>query len=215
MTPVVEFCRQRGWQLSIVLLALTLGACGHLRERSDKAPADWPERAARLASIDSWYVQGRLGVRSTDQGGSLDVLWNQQAGHYQMRLLAPMGQGAFFIDGDARGVSLLGADGELRTAASAQQLFAETLGVSLPLTSLQRWLRGLPGADAHELQWDAEGHLYILQEQGWRVEITRYQKVDGIELPHAFFLSRADQPELMIRLILRSWQLRDLPAFEP
>ncbi len=211
----MEFCRQRGWQLFLLWVVLIVSGCGHLSERSAVMPADWTARSAQLEAIDAWYVQGRLGVSTASQGGSLDVLWNQQAGHYQIRVLAAMGQGAFFIDGDADGVRMRSADGGLHTAASAQQLFAETLGVSLPLTSLQRWLRGLPGKTARDLLWDERGHLYIFQQQGWRVEMTRYRTVDGIELPHAFFLSRADQPELMIRLILRTWQLRDLPAFEP
>lgn len=189
-----------------------LSACGHLREQSSATPPGWAEQAAKQRAISAWYVEGRLGVQTATQGGSLDVFWNQQGQPYQIRLIAPLGQGAFLVTGDADSASLQTINGEIRSAASADQLFADSLGVKLPLASLRSWLRGLPAAGDSELRWDEQGHLYIIEQDGWRVELARYQKQDDLILPHAFYLTRRDQPELMIRLLLRSWQLRDLPA---
>jgi outer membrane lipoprotein LolB len=198
-----------------VLCLGLLAGCSHLREQSADAPAGWTEQRAKHSALDSWYVQGRLGVQTAHQGGSLDVYWNQQGEHYQIRLLAPMGQGAFLITGDASAVRLQRASGETQTANNADQLFADSLGVSLPLKSLQHWLRGLPASAAAQLQWDVLGNLYIIKEDGWRVEMARYHRQQALNLPHQFYLSRADQPELMIKLVLSSWQLTDLPALAP
>jgi len=62
------------------------------------------------------------------------------------------------------------------------------------------------------LTWDEQGNLYIVEQDGWRVEMARYHELDGMKLPQAFYLSRSDQPELMIKLLLSQWRLSDLPA---
>ena len=206
----------RRYCLALIVLctyALT-AACGHVPDKTSQQPAGWALQQASNSAIDSWYVEGRLGVQTRLQGGSLDVFWNQQGEHYQIRLIAPMGQGAFFINGDAHSVTLTNADGTTHTSDSADDLFSQSLGVKLPLASLRHWLRGLPDAGSHELQWDELGRLNIVEQLGWRVEMTRYRATAEHTLPHAFYLSRADQPELMVRLLLRNWQLEDLPALE-
>jgi outer membrane lipoprotein LolB len=201
-----------GWRWSFILGFVVLSACSHLREHSAEVPAGWKQQLARQSALTSWYVQGRLGVQTEYQAGSFDVFWNQQNARYQIRLIAPMGQGAFQVDGDAQFVRLRSANGEVRIAPSAEELFKDSLGVGLPLKSLQSWLRGIPAPGDRQLQWDKQGNLYLLKHGEWRVELARYHKQGGLKLPQAFYLSRADQPELSIRLLLRKWQLTDLPA---
>lgn len=202
------------WRALILPWVLALSACGHVHDKTSQAPASWATQQSRNSSIDGWYLQGRLGVQTEKQGGSLDVFWNQQGEHYQIRLIAPMGQGAYFIQGDTRRVRLTHADGSISTSDNADELFRQSLGVRLPLASLHYWLRGLPAEGDTRLQWDEQGQLNIVEQLGWRVEMTRYRPEAEFNLPHAFYLSRADQPELMVRLLLRSWQFQDLPALE-
>jgi len=204
--------KQPGWRWSFILGFVVLGACSHLREHSTNVPVGWSQQLARQSTLTSWYVQGRLGVQTANQAGSFDVFWNQQNARYQIRLIAPMDQGAFLVDGDAHVVRLRSSSGEVRIAPTAEQLFKDSLGVGLPLESLQSWLRGVPAAGDRQLQWDKQGNLYLLKHGEWRVEMTHYRKLNGLKLPQAFYLSRADQPDLSIRLLLRKWQLADLPA---
>ena len=204
--------KQPGWRWSFILGLVVLSACSHLREHSAEVPAGWNDQVAKQSALTSWYVQGRMGVQTAKQAGSFDVFWNQQNGRYQIRLIAPMGQGAFLVDGDAQSVRLQAANGEVRTAPSAEELFKDSLGIGLPLKSLQSWLRGMPAAGDRQLRWDKQGNLYLLKHGEWRVEMRRYRKLGGLKLPQAFYLSRADQPDLSIRLLLRKWQLTDLPA---
>jgi outer membrane lipoprotein LolB len=204
--------KQPGWRWLLISGLVVLSACSHLREHNAEMPAGWNAQVAKQSALSSWYVQGLLGVKNARQAGSFDVFWNQQHGHYQIRLIAPMGQGAFLINGDAHMVTLQLANGEVRSAANADQLLGDSLGVDLPLGSLQNWLRGVPAAGDSQMQWDQQGNLYLLKHGKWRVEMTRYRKLDGMRLPQAFYLSRTDQPDLTIRLLLRQWQLTDLPA---
>lgn len=195
-----------------VLLCLSvLAACSHVREHQTNFPANWDENLQQKSAVHSWYVQGRLGVQTEESGGSLDVFWNQQYDNYQIRLIAPLGKGAYFISGGEHEVSLTDARGEEYISHDPDDLFAKSLGVRLPLTSLQQWLKGLPDKADTNLQWDDQGSLSRLEQDGWKVELARYSKVGMQMLPHAFYLTRDDQPELMVRLLLRSWQLDNLP----
>lgn len=208
----VNLCKRLG--RLFLICPLVLIACSHLREQAAETPAGWDARQAKYRQIDSWYVQGRLGVQTEHQGGSLDLFWNQQGDRYQIRLVAPMGQGAFFITGDSHAVTLRNAQGEIRTSDSADALFSESLGISLPFKNLQYWLRGLSAETDKDLKWDEQGNLYLLDHRGWRVEMARYSQQAGFSLPHAFYLSRADRPELSVRLLLGTWKLSDLPVLE-
>lgn len=199
-----------------MLLCTTLIAgCSHLREQVSTEPDGWQLQQERNGTIDAWYISGRLGVKTEQQNGSLDIFWNQQGERYQIRLIAPFGQGAYFIYGEAGKVTIVDAKGGRHTSDNADELFAAYLGVRLPLSSLQHWLRGLPAAAPQRLQWDEAGMLYIVEQLGWRVEMARYAEASGYMLPYAFYLSRADQPELSVQLRLGQWQLHELPALEP
>ena len=57
--------------------------------------------------------------------------------------------------------------------------------------------------------WDEQGHLYKLVQDDWNIEMANYKKVGNHLLPHDFFLSRDDRPELAIRLLIKRWQIPD------
>lgn len=201
------FDRVRRTLLSVLLVSVT--ACGSLPERSAIIPDGWNETLAQKNQIMSWKLQGRLGVQTEAQGGAMDLFWLQHDDAYNIRLIAPLGQGAILLQGDAGGVNIKTADGESRYANNPDELFATTLGVQLPVNGLRDWLRGIPmrGLPIERQDWDENGNLYKLIQDGWRIEMSKYRKVNNQMLPHAFYLERDDRPELEIRLLIRNWQL--------
>jgi outer membrane biogenesis lipoprotein LolB len=74
---------------------------------------------------------------------------------------------------------------------------------------LHDWLRGMPiqGEKTEKTRWNENGQLYKFEQRGWRVEMNRYSKVAGYELPHAFYLEREDRPDLSVRMLVREWRL--------
>ena len=149
-------------------------------------------------------------MQTETNGGSLDLFWNQQNDAYKIRLISAMGQGAILIQGDAHGVMLRTSEGEAY-ADNADELLASSLGVSVPLSGLHDWLRGVPAADrpVQKQLWDGKGQLHKLVQDGWNIEMSAYKKVGKHNLPHAFYLDRDDQPELEMRLLIRQWTLLD------
>ncbi len=190
-----------------VLLA-TQFSCNYLPKATAKSPDDWLQTVAQRQQLSSWKLTGRLGMQTEDNGGSLDLFWNQQDETYKIRLIATMGQGTILIQSDGHSVMLRTSEGETY-ADSADELLADSLGVSVPLSGLHDWLRGVPAADrpVQKQLWDDQGRLHKLVQDGWNIEMSVYKKVGEYILPHAFYLDRDDNAELEIRLLIRQWTL--------
>jgi len=189
-------------------LVSILASCASVSEQVSQQPADWETRLQQHQQINDWTIKARLGVQTEFEGGSFDVFWQQLADVYEIRLIAPMGQGAVHIAGDNGGVTISLADGQTEYSQDADELFASMTGLSLPVNGLQDWLRGVPiqGEEIQNISWNEHGQLYKLEQRGWRVEMGRYKVIAGYDLPHAFYLEREDSPELSVRLLVREWQ---------
>jgi outer membrane lipoprotein LolB len=189
-------------------LVSILASCASVSEQVSQQPADWETRLQQHQQINDWAIKARLGVQTEFEGGSFDVFWQQLADVYEIRLIAPMGQGAVHIAGDNGGVTISLADGQTEYSQDADALFASMTGLSLPMSGLQDWLRGMPiqGEAIQNISWNEHGQLYKLEQRGWRVEMARYKAIAGYDLPHAFYLEREDSPELSVRLLVREWQ---------
>ena len=198
----------------LILLLLALLVSGStLPELTTKVPVGWQNTLEHRQQISSWKIQGKLGVQTEDNGGSLDLFWNQAVENYSIRLIAPMGQGTILIRGDAQGVRIKTADGE-QYAEDADALLASNLGVKMPVKGLRDWLRGVPMKDKTIIKqsWDQKGRLHKLVQDDWNVEMSNYKKVGEYQLPHDFFLGRDDRPELGIRLLIRRWTISNATA---
>ena len=208
MTAIQQAHRSVARFLLLYLLISILGACASLTEQVVESPADWEDRLQQLQQIDNWTIKARLGVQTETEGGSFDVFWQQQADRYDIRLVAPMGQGAVHIVGDDGGVTISLADGRSEYSDNAEQLFQAMTGLSLPVNGLRDWLRGIP--IQHEaiqnISWNENGQLYKIEQTGWRVEMGRYKVIADHVLPHAFYLGQEQRPELSVRLLVREWQ---------
>ena len=200
-TSVVRF-------LLVYILVSILSSCASVSEQVSQQPADWETRLQQHQQINDWTIKARLGVQTEFEGGSFDVFWQQLADVYEIRLIAPLGQGAVQIAGDNGGVTIRLADGQTEYSQDADELFAAMTGLSIPVSGLQDWLRGMPilGEEIQNISWNEHGQLYKLEQRGWRVEMDRYKAITGYDLPHAYYLEREDSPELSVRLLVREWQ---------
>lgn len=194
--------------LLIYILISILASCASISEQVLDRPADWETRLQQHQQINDWTIKARLGVQTETEGGSFDVFWQQNADAYDIRLIAPMGQGAVLITGDSSGVTISLADGQSEYSQDADELFASMTGLTLPVNGLRDWLRGMPIQDEeiHNISWNENGQLYKVEQRGWRVEMSRYKAIADYDLPHRFYLEREDRPELSVRLLVREWQ---------
>ncbi len=197
---------RRLWRLALVPLVLLLHACATRPPPAEPAPAAaWQAHQAQVQSLTSWEARGRVAIHNGDEGWQAAFDWRQQGGNYRLRLRGPFGQGAVELSGDPAGVWLRRADRQPVYARSVDQLLLAETGWRLPVRGLQDWLRGLPVADAAAVfDWDEQGRLQSLRQQGWQIAYRRYGRTQNYQLPERLQLTRDD---LRVKVLVDAWQV--------
>lgn len=211
MTKTNLYCFKAVNTAFLLLAVYLITSCSSLPEVVSVQPEAWHDIIQQKNKIKSWDVKGRLGIQTEQDGGVFDFFWDQNKEDYTIRLIAPLGQGAFYIEGDSKQVSVRNSKGIKQDSSNPETLFKEHIGIDLSVGNLRAWMLGIP--DVHlsveSLLWNEKGQLYKLEQAGWKIEMLRYQKVEDTVLPHFIVLQRDDRPELIVRLIIRRWTLND------
>ena len=169
-------------------------------------PDGWLEQQSQRLQIENWEIRGRIGVQTKTNGGSMDIIWKQAEQSYSIRLIAPLGAGNYHVQGDQEFAEVRHPDGRKEIIDNVDQVFASTLNVELPTSAIRDWVRGLPAASLtqEKISWNEHGLPDRLIQSGWNVHLTKYTGKELL-LPHAIYLSRDDDLDLDIRLVLRQW----------
>jgi outer membrane lipoprotein LolB len=163
------------------------------------------ERAAALAEIQRWSLEGRLAVSDGEDGGSGTLVWQQAPEWTRMVFHGALGRGAWRLSVDPGAAKLELADGRNYRAESVDALVQRELGWRIPVSDLSFWVRGLEAPGPVEgRRLDADGNLVELSQRGWLVEYGRYRDTGGISLPSKMTARRADRS---VKLAVRKWSL--------
>jgi outer membrane lipoprotein LolB len=200
---------KRAWLL--VLAGLVAGCAGPLRSRPASPPVAppaqvWEAHRAAMAAVDPFTLGGRVAIQRGSEGGGAKLRWHQRGDMTDLRIMAPMAQGSFRLQGDGGGVVLTGPDGKRYEAANFEALMAAHVNWSFPVDGARYWVRGIPdpAQAVGNLNLDADGRLSDLAQGGWRISVLAYRDFDGRTLPAKLFLNAGD---LQIRLIIDTWQI--------
>ncbi len=196
---------------AISFVTLSLISCATVQqqvkiETPEIEPAGWVVEQKTRQQIQSWEIRGRLGVQTKNEGGSLDIVWKQAQQDFSIHLIAPLGAGSYRVQGDNHGAQIRHPDGTQETVSNIDEVFSSMLGVQLPVNAVKDWIRGLPAESMviDDIGWNEQGLLKTVKQAGWNVEMKKYIG-KKILLPHRLYLSRDDDDDLAIRLILRQW----------
>jgi outer membrane lipoprotein LolB len=211
--------------LNIVVLSLLLSACASVSkprpaEFSPELQALWSERQATLASLDQWEITGRMAVRTDDDGGSANFVWERRSDEHNIEMFGPFGSGRVTITQSGDGAVLRDGDDPPVSAASAEELLYYQVGWHVPFESLKFWLKGVPSPTPHDtLVLDAEGRALGFRQDGWEVSIPDYSPGDPVSVPRRVFIKAlpgtvhliGEQGEdlgdrLDVRVVMRRWQ---------
>ena len=189
---------------TVLALALLAG-CATPPISSPAAQNAWAARQPMLAKLSHWRTVGRIGVINEQDGWHANFQWDQQGPTYRIDLIGPLGQGRVVVQGDAERVSIQTQDGQNWTAADADTLLEQSLGVRLPVNGLRYWVRGLPEPGATPvLEIDAEGRLIRLEQNGWIIDYPAYTPTTALDLPARIVARRSD---LSVKLVIEQWNL--------
>lgn len=191
-----------------LLLAVTLAGCADLSISpvpGDISADPWNTRRDYLVKLRAWTLTGRLAVQTEHEGWTATLHWIQDNENYNMRFIAPLGQGTYELSGDVHKVSMLTADNRFLQANDPESLMLDNLGWNVPLNGLKYWIRGLPepGTAPDNMILDDKGRITDLQQSGWRISILRYAEVEGIDLPGKLFMQN---DRFKLRLVIQDWK---------
>jgi outer membrane lipoprotein LolB len=182
-------------RLTALALMLTLAAC--------QTPQRDLDRDSREA-LNSWSLEGRLGYRSGNEGGSASFHWvqkNPDAG--RIHFSGPLGFGSARLEWSPEHAQLEHGGDTVRAHSPAMLAWRLT-GLILPVEQLRYWVRGLAAPEPSATQRrEKEGRLAQLRQAGWQLTFDRYQRVTGLQLPHRV---KAEQGDQRFTLLIQSWQ---------
>jgi len=183
-----------------------LASCATVKELVTTEPAGWVAEQQKRQQIKSWEIRGRLGVQTENDGGTLDIIWKQSEQDFSIRLIAPLAAGNYLVQGNGDSAEIRFPDGQIETVNNIDDVFSSILEVNLPANAVKDWIRGLPAKTltVENISWNDQGLLNTIKQSGWNVEMKKYTGT-RILLPHVIYLSRDDNTELDIRLVLRQW----------
>ena len=173
-----------------------------------------PRGSQSAAAMTAWQLNGRVSLTRGEEGWHAGLYWQEQADTFYLRVSGPLGQGGFQLNGDARGIVLVDADGQRFIAQDVDALLVQVTGWQLPVKGLRYWIRGLPAPAAGKAQAtrDEVGQLLRLEQSGWTVNYQRYQLIGDVLLPVKLQLLHAD---IAVRIVIDQWELGDAAVHLP
>ena len=142
-----------------VLCAVLLTAC------AGTPPSRQPE------NLPAFELAGRVAVRYQERGFSSSLRWKQTDGRDEIWLTAPLGQTIAYLEADADGATITGADQRQYRAASIESLTKSAFGWRFPVDGMRYWAFGdaAPGTLPAAVERDAAGRIARLRQDDWRV----------------------------------------------
>jgi outer membrane lipoprotein LolB len=154
---------------------------------------------------------GRLSVsyRAAGKPESLQgkFLWVQRGEQIDIELLTPLGQTIARIAIAPGRARIEQSGGDVREAASIDQLTEQTLGWTLPVNGLRYWLQGFMRDARGQLTSVAPDQSGTLRGDGWKLRYMSWQADGSTAMPKRIdFMRDTAQSELALRVVIDRWQ---------
>jgi outer membrane lipoprotein LolB len=190
--------------LSCAAALMLLGGCASMTRHSEPATAEarWQQRSTQLQQVDRFLMQAR-GSYGRLIPTKADLRWQQNAdGSFELRLAGPFGIGATTISGTQQQVQVRTRGGTYQSD-DPEGWIEKKMGWTLPLSGLRYWVLGLPSPRSEaRLALNLEGQVTALQQEGWTLDYSEYQRSGGYELPRKFEVSNGD---VRLKVVVDAW----------
>ncbi|OAJ94098.1 lipoprotein insertase outer membrane protein LolB [Vibrio bivalvicida] len=196
---------------SIFLLlvgALSLHGCATIDSTTN---VEWQTHQQRLATIQDYKSNGKLGYIAPDQRQSLNFQWHHSSTLTQLRMTTFLGQTALNLKATPDGASVETYDEQTFQASTPETLIKQLTGLNIPVEQLNDWMLGRPTqADYYDL--NETNTLASLTkrvgDQVWQLNYTSYQDVliDGTTLPLPKKM-KLTQSDISINIIISKWNI--------
>jgi outer membrane lipoprotein LolB len=191
----------------LFIFILTLNACTGVSVKQ-AGPADEAaveDRKAKLNATTEWGLSAKISLDDGQDGGSGKLNWEIRNDRSELDFHGAFGRGAWNLQIGPDDALLKMSDGSEQAAASVSELIRVHLGWPVPLDALQWWVRGLaaPG-DIEGEELSSDGLLISLRQFGWNVDFSRYDSVEGLDLPVRL---NANRDNYRVKLAISQWRM--------
>jgi len=190
--------------------ALLLSLCGCAVQPLQRTPEQWLQRSQSLQSAGAWTLAGRISVKTATDAMNGSLSWAQHGELTELSVRGPIGVGGFRLSGDRQQMLYEDSSGESLLIDEPERVLPQQLGWDVPLQSLRYWVRALPDPEITGVveEFDDNGLLSQMQQQGWQLEFGRYGSSEGLAMPGRITLRKG---ELRIKLAVDRWRLGAAP----
>ncbi len=142
-------------------------------------------------SVPAFEIAGRIAVRYQDRGFSSSLRWKQAAGSDEIWLTAPLGQTIAYLQADANGATLTGADQRQYRAGSIENLTRSALGWRFPVAGMRYWVLGRPadGMVLAAVERDDAERIVRFKQDDWQVG---FSYLDAAMVPSRLEITGSD-----------------------
>ena len=187
----------------VLALALLLNACVTQKSVSLPDISAWESRQAVLGALDQWRFNGRIAVKTSDDGFNGKLRWEQSKDAFEATVSGPLGFGTVRIEGDENGVQITDKDGVTTVLRDVEAELYYRYGWTIPVQSLRYWVLGIPDPRVPaETQFDDEERASRIEQRGWGVEVGRYREAGGQQMPARLIATRE---ETTVRMVIDNW----------
>jgi outer membrane lipoprotein LolB len=163
----------------ILLISMSLTGCSIFDLQQDSQILK-----KQLNTLQQWQVRGKLSVISPNDAVTGYLTWQQDKEEFDLFLSGPFGQGSSRLVGNSSQATLTLPNQDPVNAPSAEYLMAQYLGWNFPVLDLRYWVKGQPSPHTTFTEVrNTLGLLESLQQHGWKVEFSRYQRQADTWLP--------------------------------
>ncbi|MCI0655233.1 MAG: lipoprotein insertase outer membrane protein LolB, partial [Methylococcaceae bacterium] len=187
-----------------IILSLLLGLPGCAIFETGPERFQDAEIRRQLAGLETWRMDGRVGVRSEDESWHAGLVWSHDRDVDRLYLSGPFGQGALNIKVSEHYIRVASADGTVEESGDPEQLLESMIGFAVPVPALRYWLLGLsyPFAESHS-EYDRLGRLIKLNQLGWVAEYQDYQTNQRWSVPRKLSVVNKST---RLKLVIDDWQ---------
>jgi outer membrane lipoprotein LolB len=195
----------RGW---LLIAMMALAGCAS-RPVVPGSGIDWSQRAEYLAQLQGWEASGRIAVKSGAEGGQGSIHWVQESANASIALRGPFGVGAYQIDWTDDDLVITGKAGEVTLAYAGtdavERFLTDQLGWSFPARSTRYWILGIADPRfSSRTEFDGDGWLATLEQDGWFVTYDRFVQEQGRWMPRKIVM---ENDLARVKLIVDRWRL--------
>ena len=166
-------------RIFVILISAYLSACSFIVQKPDTDISNWEQHVTNLKQLNQWQLEGKLGYRDSNDGGSAWLNWHQNQQDFNVTLNGPFGTGTTQIIGTRQYAQLKRAGHEPITASSPAALTEQLFGWQWPVEQLQFWAMGIPAPNTPQQTavHNENGTLAVLKQSNWTLEFSNYQTI--------------------------------------